>query len=117
VVAGKAPYPIGIDVEASGERLARARRRFAGPADTPVLDRFGDDLDTLCRLWTAKEAAFKVFGKGLDFLTGLEWRGIQDDHATVWATVQSQHLDITWRRLVEPDAWLAVATCSAPPLT
>lgn len=110
-----APHPIGIDVEAPGERLARVRRRFAGPADIPVLEQFGDNLDTLCRLWTAKEAAFKVFGTGLDFMTGLEWHDLHDGHdghdghAVVWAPVQAQHLHITWRQLLNPAAWLAVA--------
>lgn len=115
VAAAMAPHPIGIDVEAPGERLAGARRRFAGPADAPVLDLFGDNLDTLCRLWTAKEAAFKVFGTGLDFLTGLEWRDIHNESANVWAPVQSQCLRITWCRLFEPDAWLAVATTAPDP--
>ena len=110
VAAVRAPLPVGIDVEAPGERLERTRRRYAGPADTPVLAQFGDNLDTLCRLWTAKEAAFKVFGTGVDFLTGLEWLKIGDDKAEVRLTAQAQHLQICWFRLDQPEAWLAVAT-------
>ena len=50
VFAAHSPVPIGIDVEAATPRLQKARRRFVGPADQPVLDVFGDNLDTLCRL-------------------------------------------------------------------
>ena len=110
MAAVRAPLPVGIDVEAPGERLERVRRRYAGPADTPVLEQFGDNLDALCRLWTAKEAAFKVFGTGVDFLTGLEWLKIGDDKAEVRLTAQAQHLQVCWFRLDQPEAWLAVAT-------
>ena len=96
-------------MEAPGERLERARRRFAGPADQLVFKHFGDNLDTLCRLWTAKEAAFKVMGTGVDFRTGLEWLEIHPDHAEVRLTAQSHQLRISWNRLNHPDAWLATA--------
>ena len=90
-------------------RLQKARRRFVGSADQPVLDAFGDNLDTLCLLWTAKEAAFKVFGSGLDFLTGLQWSDIHGHSARAEATVQGVTLDISWQQLESPNAWLAVA--------
>ena len=109
VAATLSPVPIGIDVEAPGERLERARRRYAGPADQLVFEHFGDNLDTLCRLWTAKEAAFKVMGTGVDFLTGLEWLEVHPDHAEVKLTAQSHHLRISWNRLNHPKAWLATA--------
>jgi len=110
VTAAKGEAPIGIDVEAAGQRLENARRRFAGPADQPVLDHFGDSLDTLCRLWTAKEAVFKVFGTGVDFLTGLEWAEVNDTMARVKAVAQHVDLDLSWHRLRDPHAWMAVAT-------
>lgn len=113
VAAAHSPVPIGIDVEAPSERLERARRRYAGPADALVLDHFGDNLDTLCRLWTAKEAAFKVFGTGVDFLTGLEWIDLSRDKAEVRLTAQSQHLHIHWNLLQEPQAWLATAVMAS----
>jgi phosphopantetheinyl transferase len=109
VIAGQSSLPIGIDVEAPGLRLQNVRRRFVGPADQPVLDAFGDNIDTLCMLWTAKEAAFKVFGTGLDFLTGLEWREIRGHSARARATTQGVSLEVTWNRLSDPKAWLAIA--------
>lgn len=109
VFAAQSPVPIGIDVEAVAQRLQKARRRFVGSADQPVLDAFGDNLDTLCLLWTAKEAAFKVFGSGLDFLTGLQWSDIHGHSARAEATVQGVTLDISWQQLENPNAWLAVA--------
>ena len=110
VAAARGEVPIGIDVEAAGMRLEKARRRFAGPADQPVLDQFGDSLDTLCRLWTAKEAVFKVFGTGVDFLTGLEWLEIHDTMARIKAVDRDVDLDLLWYHLRGPKAWMAVAT-------
>lgn len=110
VVGACSEAPIGIDVEAAGQRLEKVRRRFAGPADQPVLDHFGDSLDTLCRLWTAKEAVFKVFGTGVDFLTGLEWTEVTDSMARVKAVAQNVELELLWHHLQDPQAWMAVAT-------
>ncbi len=114
VFAAQSALPIGIDVEAAAPRLQNARRRYVGPADRPVLEAFGDNLDTLCKLWTAKEAAFKVFGSGLDFLTGLEWRSVSPDSARALATTQGVMLDISWQQLTDPKAWIAVAIQHPP---
>ena len=112
VTAARSPFPIGVDVEASAERLHTARRRFVGPADQPILDHFGDNTETLCRLWTAKEAAFKVFGEGVDFLTGLQWDVFEGERARATATVQQQTLTVSWHHLAEPAAWLATAVAN-----
>ena len=109
VIAAQSPLPIGVDVEAVEERLERARRRFVGPQDQPVIDVMGDNLGTLCRIWTAKEAAFKVFGTGVDFLTGLRWENVGTEAATATAVDQGVTLDITWYTLADPKAVLAVA--------
>ena len=110
VFAAHSPVPIGIDVEAATPRLQKARRRFVGPADQPVLD-FSATTSTPCaRLWTAKEAAFKVFGSGLDFLTGLEWKvRTQPLCARNGNSFRAWTLDISWQQLSSPTAWLAVA--------
>lgn len=109
VIAAQSPSPIGVDVEAAGDRLERARRRFVGPQDQPVLDVMGENLDALCRIWTAKEAVFKVFGTGVDFLTGLRWEEVKDESATATAVVQKVTLDISWHTLTKPEAVLAIA--------
>ena len=52
------------------QRFKTAAPCLSGLRTSLFLTLFGDNLDTLCRLWTAKEAAFKVFGRGLDFSDG-----------------------------------------------
>ena len=115
VAAVRGDRLVGVDVEGATERLRKVRARFVGPADQPVLEQFGDTLDTLCRLWTAKEAAFKVFGTGVDFLTGLQWTQVGDHGATAKANVQGALLDIRWQKLATPDAWVAVALSRKSP--
>ena len=105
--------PIGVDVEAASERLLKVAPRFCGAMDQPVLDHFGPGLDTLCRLWTAKEAVFKAFGTGVDFLTGIEWTEVHEDGARILVTRQRQMLHLHWRSLDHTPGglpvWLAVA--------
>ena len=100
--ATRSNHPIGIDVEATSPRMERVRSRFVGPQDQPVLDWFGDNPDTLCRIWTAKEAAFKVFGTGIDFLTGLRWTEVHDHGAQLFAVQQSRALTLHWKWLDAP---------------
>lgn len=111
VVAARSKRPVGVDVELAAERMHRIRRRFVGPADQPVLDAFGDDLDTLCRLWTAKESVYKVFGTAVDFLTGIEWQGVHAEGARITALQHSSAVDLHWKRLGDPadGIWLTAA--------
>lgn len=114
VTAARGEAPVGIDVEAPGPRLEKVRRRFVGPEDHSVVHHFGDGLATLCRLWTAKEAVYKVFGSGVDFLSGIEWLDVHDHGATVRARAQDQRLELIWMHLTEPEAWVAVAFMEDP---
>ena len=111
VAAVRGDRPVGIDVEGATARLDRARKKFVGSADQPVLDRFEDNLDTLCRLWTAKEAVFKAFGTGVDFLTGIEWTKVSAEGACVLATAQGVSLELRWVPLPSEagTTWLAIA--------
>ena len=112
VAAVRGNRPVGVDVEGATERLKRARRKFVGSADQPILNHFGDNLNTLCRLWTAKEAVFKAFGTGVDFLTGIEWNEVSTDGARLTATTQGVCLELKWMQLQGKTgtAWLAVAS-------
>lgn len=114
-LAARHKREIGVDVEAVSGRLKAVRRRFVGDLDHPVLDHHGDNLDTLCRLWTAKEAAFKAFGTGVDFLTGLRWERVHDHGAKLTAVAQNLTLILDWRAMPSgPSAWMAVARVDPP---
>ena len=79
--------------------------------DGLVAHQFGDALDTLCRLWTAKEAVFKAFGTGVDFLTGIAWTQVSDDGARLIAVQHDVELILRWEALDGPEAttWMALA--------
>ena len=111
VVAARSGRPVGVDVEQAAERMHRIRRRFVGPADQPILDAFGDDLDTLCRLWTAKEAVYKVFGTAVDFLTGIEWQRVHAEGGRLTALQHDAAVDLHWKKLgnTADGIWLAAA--------
>ena len=111
VAAVRGNRPVGVDVEGAAERLRTVEARFVGPADQPVLEQFGDTLDTLCRLWTAKEAVFKAFGTKVDFLTGIEWTQVSHDGARLFAVQHDEELTLRWEALDGPEAttWMALA--------
>jgi len=111
VAAVRGDRPVGVDVEGATERLRKVRARFVGPADQPVLEQFGDSLDTLCRLWTAKEAVFKAFGTKMDFLTGIEWTQVSNDGAKLTALQHGVELTLRWEALEGPgmSSWMALA--------
>ena len=115
VAAARGPKPVGIDVEGATDRLVHVRRRFVGEADQPVIDHFGDDLNTLCRLWTAKEAVFKAFGTEVDFLTGIRWNEVQADGAHLTALRQQQPMTLRWTALDSngTPVWLAIAVADS----
>ena len=112
-VAARHTRPIGVDVEAASDRLLKVAARFCAPADQPVLDHFGEGMETLCRLWTAKEAVFKAFGTSVDFLTGIRWTEVGDDTARLTAVQHTCDLELRWIRMPQSTApapvWLAVA--------
>ena len=111
VAAIRGSRPVGVDVEGATERLSRVSKKFVGSADQLVIETFGDNLNTLCRLWTAKEAVFKAFGTGVDFRTGIKWNVITENHARITATAQGEDFELGWTPLPGKTGltWLAVA--------
>lgn len=60
VVCAVADHPVGVDLEYPRCSAAIARRYFH-----PLEAIHGDNPDSLCRIWTAKEAFVKALGVGL----------------------------------------------------
>ncbi|GAB4091670.1 4'-phosphopantetheinyl transferase family protein [Flaviaesturariibacter terrae] len=62
---------VGIDIEIPLEKVQRIRSKFIGPLEEITLAPLGEDMPpVLCAtlVWSAKEAAFKWYGKGkVDF--------------------------------------------------
>ena len=52
--------PIGIDIEKPREQLLNIRDRFLNQQEA---DYAGEDLEILCKLWTGKEALYKLYGR------------------------------------------------------
>lgn len=51
----------GIDIEKSREQLYKIRHKFLNPEEAACA---GNNLDSLCVYWAAKEAIYKLYGKG-----------------------------------------------------
>lgn len=53
--------PVGIDIERPREQLARVGRKYLNEQEAALAQT--DDLQTLCIIWAAKEAIFKMNGR------------------------------------------------------
>lgn len=61
VVVYKSTHPCGIDLEQLNERVLRIRHKYLNTTEQRYLE--SESIDDLIRLWSAKEAMFKVYGK------------------------------------------------------
>jgi phosphopantetheinyl transferase len=61
VVVYKSIHPCGIDMEQLNERVLRIRHKYLNETELRYLE--SESVDDLIRLWSAKEAMFKVYGK------------------------------------------------------
>jgi phosphopantetheinyl transferase len=60
-VVYKSIHPCGIDLEQLNERVLRIRHKYLNETELRYLE--SESVDDLIRLWSAKEATFKVYGK------------------------------------------------------
>jgi 4'-phosphopantetheinyl transferase len=61
VVVYRTDAACGVDLEQLNERILKIRRKFINNEEQEYLN--SEDVDMLIRLWSAKEAMFKVYGK------------------------------------------------------
>lgn len=104
---------VGIDVESPREQLRRVVRRILTPAEAEILpDAEACDIALLLRIWTAKEAVYKLTPDNAT-LTLSQIRLLSADHMEAWRSGDSvsPQSGMTIRFIALPgDALLAVAT-------
>jgi len=63
---------VGVDIEEITPRIKKIAHKFINEIEQPFV-KHEDDLDTLYLIWAAKEAIFKLYGKGeVDFKKHME---------------------------------------------
>ncbi|MBU1012665.1 MAG: 4'-phosphopantetheinyl transferase superfamily protein [Bacteroidetes bacterium] len=59
---------VGIDIEGIHPRILKIRHKFVSPSENDFIEDDGNLLESLFLIWSAKEAIFKMYGKGnIDF--------------------------------------------------
>ena len=66
-----APYPIGMDLQKPEPIIERIKERFCNEGELMALSEHPNPLDYLTKIWSAKEAVFKVFGENVPFAEGM----------------------------------------------
>jgi len=61
------PNPLGLDIQASEEKVFLVRTKFCSAAELAWAESGEDALRKLTILWSAKEAVFKYWGERVDF--------------------------------------------------
>jgi len=63
---------VGIDIEGIHPRILKIRHKFVSPSENDFIEDDGNLLESLFLIWSAKEALFKMYGKGnIDFLENI----------------------------------------------
>ncbi len=95
-----APVPVGLDIQMPDSRLIKIKDKFLAPTEK-LLNPIIADLDTLLKIWTAKEAVYKALGiPGLSFSNHLLISGTISDtgRATVFLPGKYLRLPLHWWR-------------------
>jgi len=72
-------YRVGIDIERITEKIGRVQHKFISAAEQQLLPN-GVSLEAATLLWSAKEAAFKWYGKGqVDFKEHMPLQYLDDN--------------------------------------
>lgn len=71
VVVILSDQPIGIDLQNPNPGIMRIRTKFCNKKELDVYEVTENKLDYLCKIWSAKEAVFKIFGENIPFAEGM----------------------------------------------
>jgi phosphopantetheinyl transferase len=66
-----APNTAGLDIQVLDEKLKRIESKFAHPDELKAVYEHPNPLLLLTKLWSIKEAVFKVYGEHLPFIEGI----------------------------------------------
>ncbi len=84
---------VGLDIEAINPKIVRISHKFLSAAEMEY-DFAGKETESLSLIWCAKEALYKLFGKGgLSFARHLQVEPfIYDGQGTVTGKIASEHI-------------------------
>ena len=100
-----APYPIGLDGELPDMRIMRIRNKFLHSEE---IRNYGQgDLNILTRIWTAKEAVYKLVGrKALSFSSDIQIFHADNSEMGMALVDGEQEIHLRW---IEKDAVFCLA--------
>jgi len=71
VFIGLSDKAIGIDIQRTSRKLEIIKTKYCNPHELTMVDKSNNRLILLTLIWAAKEAVFKIYGKGLPFSEGM----------------------------------------------
>ena len=72
--------PVGLDIQSPTPQLNRIRTKFCRADELEAADIAPDPLGLLTRIWSAKEALFKIYGTDVDFREEMAYSTEEQDH-------------------------------------
>lgn len=74
------PYPVGIDIQSPTPQLERIKGKFCRGDELEAAEFAPNKLAFLTRVWSAKEALFKIYGSDVDFREEMAFSCEEQDH-------------------------------------
>jgi len=72
--------PVGLDIQSPTPQLNRIRTKFCRADELDAAVIAPDPLGLLTRIWSAKEALFKIYGTDVDFREEMAYSTEEQDH-------------------------------------
>lgn len=72
--------PVGVDIQTPVEQIARIRTKFCRQDELDGAAIAPNPLEFLTRIWSAKEALFKIYGSDVDFRAEMAFACEEQDH-------------------------------------
>lgn len=92
--------PIGIDVQNPNPKLFRIKQKFCNERELLQLGYASDALSDITRIWSSKEAVFKVYGENVAFAQDLDVHLLDETQITCRVSNRDEaEFDLLSRRI------------------
>lgn len=101
------PYPVGIDIQTPTPQLERIKGKFCRGDELEAADFAPNRLAFLTRIWSAKEALFKIYGSDVDFRKEMAFNCTEQDHIFLLKEGRAKRHDLYYAK----EAALRITVC------
>lgn len=73
-----ANFSVGLDLQIPTKKLVRASKKFCNLREKKEVEKSNDPMNLLLKIWSTKEAVFKIYGEHIAFAEGMDVEVLDD---------------------------------------